>query len=37
MNDPLGVDCGVITKRGSFYSYGEQRLAQGWENVKCFL
>jgi recombination protein RecA len=33
----LGVDCGVITKRGSFYSYGEQRLAQGRENSKQSL
>ena len=33
----LGVDCGVITKHGSFYSYGDQRLGQGRENVKCFL
>jgi recombination protein RecA len=33
----LGVDCGVIIKRGSFYSYGEERLAQGRENAKQFL
>jgi len=33
----LGVTYDVITKRGSFYSYGEQRLAQGRENVKRFL
>jgi recombination protein RecA len=33
----LGVDYGVITKRGSFYSYGEQRLAQGRENSKQSL
>ena len=33
----LGVDHDVITKRGSFYSYGELRLGQGRENVKRFL
>jgi len=33
----LGVDHDVITKRGSFYSYGELRLGQGRENVKLFL
>jgi recombination protein RecA len=33
----LGVTYDVITKRGSFYSYGDQRLAQGRENVKRFL
>jgi recombination protein RecA len=33
----LGVDYGVITKRGSFYSYGDQRLAQGRENSKQSL
>ncbi|UCC61752.1 MAG: DNA recombination/repair protein RecA, partial [Anaerolineae bacterium] len=33
----LGVNYGVITKRGSFYSYGEQRLAQGREDAKEFL
>jgi recombination protein RecA len=27
----------IITKRGSFYSYGENRLAQGRENAKTFL
>jgi recombination protein RecA len=33
----IGVDLGVIDKRGSFYNYGEQRLAQGRENAKVFL
>ena len=33
----LGVDHDVITKRGSFYSYGELRLGQGRESVKRFL
>ena len=33
----LGVEQEVITKRGSFYSYGEERLGQGRENVKQFL
>jgi recombination protein RecA len=33
----IGVDLGVIDKRGSFYNYGEQRLAQGRENAKSFL
>jgi recombination protein RecA len=27
----------LITKRGSFYSYGETRLGQGRENAKDFL
>jgi len=30
----LGVELGVIEKRGSFYSYGDQRLAQGRESAK---
>ena len=33
----LGTDKGIITKRGSFYSYGETRLGQGRENAKQFL
>jgi recombination protein RecA len=33
----LGVELEIITKRGSFYSYGEQRLGQGRENTKEFL
>jgi len=33
----IGVDSGVIEKRGSFYSYGDTRLGQGRENAKVFL
>ncbi|NPA06173.1 MAG: recombinase RecA [Chloroflexi bacterium] len=33
----LAVDLGLITKRGSFYSYGDLRLGQGRENAKAFL
>jgi recombination protein RecA len=33
----LAVEHEIITKRGSFYSYGEQRLGQGRENSKDFL
>ena len=33
----VGVESGVIEKRGSFYSYGETRLAQGRENAKSYL
>jgi recombination protein RecA len=33
----VGVECGIIEKRGSFYSFGEMRLGQGRENAKAFL
>jgi len=33
----VGVDSGIIEKRGSFYSFGETRLGQGRENTKKFL
>lgn len=33
----LGVEQGVIDKRGAFYSYGDTRLGQGRENSKTFL
>ncbi len=33
----MGVESGVIEKKGSYYSYGETRLGQGRENVKGFL
>jgi recombination protein RecA len=33
----IGVETGVVEKRGSFYSYGETRLGQGRENVKGYL
>ena len=33
----LGVELGLIDKRGSYYAYGDLRLGQGRENVKQFL
>jgi recombination protein RecA len=33
----LAVEYEIISKRGSFYSYGEERLGQGRENTKDFL
>ena len=33
----LGTDLEIITKRGSFYSYGDIRLGQGRENSKEFM
>ena len=33
----LGTQMDIITKRGSFYSYGDIRLGQGRENAKEFL
>jgi recombination protein RecA len=33
----LATEMDVVTKRGSFYSYGDLRLAQGRENAKEFL
>ena len=33
----IGVDSGVVEKRGSFYSFDGTRLGQGRENVKDFL
>jgi recombination protein RecA len=33
----VGVDTGVIEKRGSYYSYGDTRLGQGRENAKDFM
>jgi len=33
----LGVEMDVIEKRGSFYSYNGERLAQGRENLKQVL
>ncbi len=33
----LATEMEIITKRGSFYSYGDQRLGQGRENSKGFL
>jgi recombination protein RecA len=33
----LGVDMGIITKNGAFFSLGETRLGQGRENAKEYL
>jgi len=33
----LGVELGLIEKSGTWYSYGEERIGQGRENVKLFL
>lgn len=33
----LGVDKGLIDKRGAYYRYGETLLGQGRENAKLFL
>ncbi len=33
----LGVELGLIEKRGSFYNYHEERIGQGRENAKEFL
>ncbi len=33
----LGIQIGVITKAGAFFSYGDVRLGQGRENAKGFL
>jgi recombination protein RecA len=33
----LGVELDIIDKRGSYYNYGEERLAQGRENAKQAL
>jgi len=33
----LGVEAGLVEKRGSFYTYGEVRIGQGRENAKQYL
>ncbi|MBM4463668.1 MAG: recombinase RecA [Chloroflexi bacterium] len=33
----LGVGMGIIKKTGAFFSFGEERLGQGRENVKNYL
>jgi recombination protein RecA len=33
----LGVELGVVEKRGSFYTYGEAKIGQGRENAKQYL
>ncbi|WP_138464845.1 recombinase RecA [Poseidonocella sp. HB161398] len=33
----LGVKAGVVSKSGSWYSYGDERIGQGRENAKTYL
>ncbi len=33
----LGVDLGIVEKSGAWYSFGEERIGQGRENVRRFL
>ena len=33
----LAVEYGIVKKSGAFYSYGDQRLAQGRDNARDFL
>ncbi|MCB2203120.1 recombinase RecA [bacterium] len=33
----VGVECGVVQKSGSWFSYGDERLGQGREGVRKFL
>ena len=33
----LGIEHDVVTKSGSFFSYGDERLGQGRNNAKAFL
>ena len=33
----LGVECNVVDKSGSWFSYGDERIGQGRENAKQFL
>jgi recombination protein RecA len=33
----LGVEYGMLSKNGAFYSFGEMRIGQGRENAKQFL
>ncbi len=33
----LGVETGIITKSGAFFSFGETRLGQGRENARLFI
>jgi recombination protein RecA len=33
----LGIEHNIVSKSGSFFSYGEDRLGQGRNNVKAFL
>ncbi len=33
----LGIEHGIVQKSGSFFSYGDERLGQGRNNVKAYL
>jgi len=33
----LGVECNIVEKSGSWFSYGEDRIGQGRENAKQYL
>ena len=33
----IGIENGVVQKSGAWFSYGDERLGQGRENVKLFL
>ena len=33
----LGVDCGIIKKAGSWFSYGDRKIGQGRDAVKDLL
>ena len=33
----LGIEHGIVTKSGSFFSYGDERLGQGRNNAKAYL
>ena len=33
----LGVECNIVEKSGSWFSYGEERIGQGRENAKQYL
>jgi recombination protein RecA len=33
----LGLEHGIVTKSGSFFSYGDERLGQGRANAKAYL
>ena len=33
----MGVDCGIIEKTGAFFSYKNEKLGQGRDNVKTYL
>ncbi|MCP4668715.1 MAG: DNA recombination/repair protein RecA, partial [Deltaproteobacteria bacterium] len=33
----LGVSLGIVEKSGAWYSFGEERIGQGRQNVKAFL